>query len=59
MAYAPAFVKGAVNLRGAIVLNMGTQVVGVVVDGVSDVITCWSSASLATACKCCAISKNS
>ena len=39
MANVPAFVKGVINLRGVIVPNIGTQLVGMVVDGVSDVIT--------------------
>ena len=39
MANTPAFIKGVVNLRGVIVLNIGRQVVGMVVDGVSDVIS--------------------
>ena len=39
MANAPAYILGVVNLRGVIVLNIGKQVIGMVVDGVSDVIT--------------------
>ncbi len=38
IANTPAFIKVVVNLRGVIVLNIGRQVVGMVVDGVSDVI---------------------
>ena len=38
IANAPAFIKGVVNLRGVIVLNVKGRVVGAVVDSVSDVL---------------------
>ncbi|HCL6633169.1 chemotaxis protein CheW [Citrobacter portucalensis] len=39
IANTPAFIKGVTNLRGVIVLNLGQRVVGIVVDGVSDVLS--------------------
>jgi purine-binding chemotaxis protein CheW len=38
IANAPHFIKGVVNLRGVIVLNVHGRVVGAVVDSVSDVL---------------------
>jgi purine-binding chemotaxis protein CheW len=39
IANTPTFIKGVINLRGSIILNLGKRVMGIVVDSVSDVLT--------------------